>query len=154
MLQWYLGHRRQNQMNAPFVFSKFATILKDKKQKNPNCTLNDKDIDILCNWYKELYLLWDGTFAAARTINPTEDGLALYCQFVNTAVHCHAKIGCSITHNVHLMRLHVWVQMKKIPGGLGEKMEDWVELQHQSGSRERRRFRTTRDSEVRDIARG
>ena len=32
-------------------------------------------------------------------------------------------------------------------------MEDWVELQHQSGSRERRRFRTTRDREVRAIAR-
>ena len=43
--------------------------------------------------------------------------------------------------------------MKNLPGGLGKKMEDWVELQHQSGSRERRRFRTTRDREVRAIAR-
>ena len=77
----------------------------------------------------------------------------LYCRFVNAAVHCHKKISCSITHKVHLMCLHVWVQMKKIPGGLGEKMEDWVELQHQSGSRKRRRFRTTRDREVRAIAR-
>ena len=49
--------------NASFVFYKVATILKGEKQKNPNCTLTDEDIDILCNCYKELYLLWDGTFA-------------------------------------------------------------------------------------------
>ena len=43
--------------NALFVVPKFATILKDEKQKNPNCILTNKDIDILCNRYKELYLL-------------------------------------------------------------------------------------------------
>ena len=47
---------------------------------------------------------------------------------------------------------HVAKQMK-IPGGLGEKMEDWVELQHQSGSRDRRRFRTTQNIAVRAKAR-
>ena len=99
--------------NAPFVFSKFATILKDEKRKNPNCTLTDKDIDILCNRYKELYLLWDGAFATARTINPTEDDLALYCRFANAAVHCHKKIGCSITHKVHLMWLNSQVDWVK-----------------------------------------
>jgi hypothetical protein len=36
-------------------------------------------------------------------------------------------------------------QMKNIPGGLGDKMEDWVERQHQWGMRQRRRFCTVQD---------
>jgi len=47
------------------------------------------------------------------------------------------------------MLCHVYDQMKNIPGGLGEKMEDWVELMHQIGARARRRFRTTKDVQMR-----
>lgn len=43
--------------------------------------------------------------------------------------------------------------MRYIPGGLGEKMEDWVELMHQIGARARRRFRTTKDLAMRAKAR-
>jgi hypothetical protein len=43
--------------------------------------------------------------------------------------------------------------MKNIPGGLGDKMEDWVERQHQWGMRQRRRFRTVQDPLVRALAR-
>ncbi len=38
-------------------------------------------------------------------------------------------------------------------GGLGDKMEDWVERLHQWGMRERRRFRTVQDPLVRARAR-
>jgi len=138
--------------NASFVFDEFAKILKDEARKNNHCTLSDDDIDHICDQHKEVYLLWDGAFSTARTINPTEDDRSLYCRFVNAAVHCHVKLGCSVTHKVHLMHTHVVVQMK-IPGGLGEKMEDWVELQHQSGSRDRRRYRTTKDIAIRATAR-
>eukprot|EP00984_Skeletonema_dohrnii_P014256 scaffold5971_cov111-Skeletonema_dohrnii-CCMP3373.AAC.1 len=34
--------------------------------------------------------------------------------------------------------------MKSIPGGLGDKMEDWVELMHQTGQRLRVRFRSVK----------
>ena len=44
-------------------------------------------------------------------------------------------------------------QMKNIPGGLGDKMEDWVERQHQWGMRQRRRFRNVQDPLVRALAR-
>ena len=49
------------------------------------------------------------------------------CENVFAAVHCHVQIGCNVTHKVHLMWRHVVNQMKYVPGGLGEKMEDWVE---------------------------
>lgn len=98
------------------------------------------------------HLFWDGAFAVARTTNPNEEDRTLYCRFVNAAVYSHVRIGCNVTHKVHLMWGHVAKQMRN-PGGLGEKMEDWVELQHQSGCRERRRFRTTQNIAVRAKAR-
>ena len=69
---------------------------------------------------------------------------ALYEKFVYAAVVCHISIGCSVTHKVHLMYKHVAVHMR-VPGGLGQKMEDWVELQHQGGMRERTQYRTMGD---------
>jgi hypothetical protein len=38
-------------------------------------------------------------------------------------------------------------------GGVGDKMEDWVERRHQWGMRQRRRFRTVQDPLVRALAR-
>jgi len=136
--------------NASFVFDEFAKILKAGKKED---SVSDDDIDEVCRQHKQLFVLWDGAFAAARTINPTEEDHALYSRFVTAAVNCHIKVGCSVTHKVHLMGAHVAWQMRTIPGGLGEKMEDWVELQHQSGSRARKRFRTTKDLVVRATAR-
>ena len=44
---------------------------------------------------------------------------------------------------------HVLTQMQTIPGQFGKKMDDWVELQHQSGRRARIRWRNTRDIAIR-----
>ena len=43
--------------------------------------------------------------------------------------------------------------MENIPGGLGDKMEDWVEKQHQMGKQERARFRTMKNLQHRSDAR-
>jgi len=51
------------------------------------------------------------------------------------------------------MLRHVEWQMKNIPGGLGDKMEDWVERLHQWGMQQRRRFRTVQNPLVRAMAR-
>ena len=62
-------------------------------------------------------------------------------------------LQCSITPKMHSMLRHVKWQMKNLPGGLGDKMEDWVERQHQWGMRMRRRFRTVQDPLVHALAR-
>ena len=133
--------------NASFVFDEFAKILKAKKRSE--CRLSDDDIDRLCEEHKQCLLLWDGAFSLARGINPTDHDCNLYLCYVKAAVDCHIRLGISVTPKVHLMLCHVYDQMKNIPGGLGEKMEDWVELMHQIGARARRRFRTTRDVKMR-----
>ncbi len=48
---------------------------------------------------------------------------------------------------------HVEWQMTNIRGGLGDKMEDWVERLHQDGKRKRLRFRTVQNPIARAHAR-
>ncbi len=43
--------------------------------------------------------------------------------------------------------------MTNIGGGLGDKMEDWVERLHQTGKRQRLRYRTVQNPVVRSLAR-
>jgi hypothetical protein len=139
--------------NAAYVFDEFADILKKEENRNANSSMSTAEIDLLCENTKQLFLLWDGAFALARKIKPTPEDCELYRQFVQAAVECHVVMGCNITHKVHLMLAHVYLQMKSVPRGLGEKMEDWVERQHQIGSRQRRRFRTMKDLQRRASAR-
>ena len=131
-------------MNATYVFDEFAKkILKEGRKADG---LTEAEIDKLCEDHKVTLLLWDGAFSTARTIDPTEDDIGLYKQFVYAAVVCHVRIGCNVTHKVHLMWKHVAVQMK-VPGGLGQKMEDWLELQHQGGMSSRVQYRTMGDAQ-------
>jgi hypothetical protein len=75
--------------------------------------------------------LWDGAFLLARTINPTDKDADTYKVFVLAVVHGSKVLQCSITPNLHAMLRHVQWQMKNLLGGLGDKMEDWVEHLHQ-----------------------
>jgi hypothetical protein len=50
------------------------------------------------------------------------------------------------------MLIHVQCQMKNIWGGLGDKMEGWVERQHQWGMQQRWRFCTVQDPLVCTLA--
>ena len=52
-----------------------------------------------------------------------------------------------------LMWRHVAEQMKNVLGGLGEKMEDWVERQHQDGKRSRDAYRRVANVQARADAR-
>jgi hypothetical protein len=54
----------------------------------------------------------------------------------NMVVTGHVNLGLTITPKVHLMLKHVWWQTEDTRGGLGDKMEDWDEKQHQIGKQE------------------
>ncbi len=64
----------------------------------------------------------------------------IYLRYVQAGVHGNAVLRCTITPKVHLMLKHVAWQMQNIRGGLGDKMEDWVERLHQTGMPLRQRF--------------
>ena len=105
--------------NVSYLFDEFASILKSGKRSN--CELSDGHIDTLCRHFQSVFLLWDGAFSYARTINPTENDVTAYQQFVDAAVIGHVSLGLTITPKAHLMLKHVWWQMENIPGGLGDK---------------------------------
>jgi hypothetical protein len=129
--------------NASHIFDQFAAILKEGKRKD--CLLSDDDIGLLCLHFWEAYVLWDGAFLLARKIDPTDEDAETYQRFALAALQGSLILQCSITPKVHAMLRHVKWQMKKLPGGLGDKMEDWVERLHQWGIRMRRRFCTVQD---------
>jgi hypothetical protein len=133
------------------AFDQLAAILKEGKRKD--CLLSDDDIGLLCLHFREVYVLWDGAFSLARKIDPTDEDTKTYQRFVLAALQGSLTLQCSITPKVHAMLRHVKWQMKNLPGGLGDKMEDWVERLHQWGIRMRRRFRTVQDPLVRAHAR-
>jgi hypothetical protein len=100
--------------NASHIFDKFAAIFKEGKRKE--CLLSDTDIESMCLHFWEVYVLWDGEFLLARTINPTDKDADTYQTFVFAAVHGIKILQCSITPKVHAMLRHVQWQMKNLPG--------------------------------------
>jgi hypothetical protein len=79
--------------------------------------LSDANINALCLQFREVFVLWDGAFSLARTINPTEMDSKTYRMFVNAAAKGSKDLQCTITPKVHLMLKHVEWQMRNIWGG-------------------------------------
>ena len=136
---------------AAYLFDKFSSIL--QAGKRDACELDNKCIDALCRHFKLVFLLWDGAFSLARKKYPSEEDAKQYQQFIDAAVIEHVNLGLTITPKVHLMFKHVRWQMVEIEGGLGDKMEDWIEKLHQVGKQLRARYRTTMNLQKRAAAR-
>ncbi len=115
--------------------------------------LLDFNIDALCLQFREVFVLWDGAFSLARTINPVEADMQIYRLYVDAAVQGSKDLQCTVTPKVHLMLEHIEWQMRNIQGGLGDKMEDWVERLHQTKKRERLRYRTLQNPIIRSLPR-
>ena len=111
--------------NATHIFEEFAVIFKEGKREN--CILSNKAMVAMCLNFREVFVLWDVAFLLARTVNPMKQVIMTYQQYVLAAVHKDMALYCTVTPKVHLMLKHVAWQMGEIKGGLGDKMEDWVE---------------------------
>jgi len=137
--------------NATHLFDKFSSLL--QSEKRDECELDNNSINALCQHFKMVFVLWDGAFLLARTKYPTSEHSQKYQQFIDAAVIGHVNLGLTITLKVHLMFKHVRCQMDNIKGGLGNKMEDWIEKSHQVGKQLRARFRTIKNLQDRANAR-
>jgi hypothetical protein len=101
--------------NGTYLFDKLALIFKEGKR--PDCLLSDGNMDDLCLHFREVFVLWDGTFLLARTTNPDGRDISTYRTYVMAAVQGHTDLKCAITPKVHLMLKHVEWQMNNIRGG-------------------------------------
>ena len=133
--------------NVTYLFDQFAAIFKERRREG--CLLSHADIDSMCLHFREVFVLWDGAFSLARTVDPMGEEIITYQSFVSAAVEGSRTLGCPITPKVHTMLRHVHWQMRNLHWGLGDKMEDWVERLHQWGMQQRRQFRTVQNPLVR-----
>ncbi len=106
--------------NATYFFDELAVII--KAGNRPGSVLSDAHVEVLCLHFKKVFVLWDGAFLLAQTVNPMEHDTTTYLRYVQAAVHGNAALRCTITPKVHLMLKHVACQMRNIWGGLGDKM--------------------------------
>jgi hypothetical protein len=134
--------------NASHVFDCISVVFKEGK-RDDCLLLTDAEIELLCLHFREVFILWDGAFSLARTVNPMELDVITYRRYVLAAVEGSKALQCTVTPKVHMMLKHVEWQMTNMKGGLGDKMEDWVERLHQTGMRTRQRFCTLQTPLVR-----
>jgi hypothetical protein len=134
--------------NSTYIFHQLAWIFQEGKS-----LLSNNKIATLCLHFREVFVLWDGIFLLARTINSDEADISTYRMYKTAAMQGYTDLKCAITPKVHLMLKHVEWQMKYIRGGLEDKMEDWVERMHQDGMHEQQRFWTLKNPEIRTKAR-
>ena len=87
---------RKVMTNACYIFNTFATIF--KAGKRPNCMLSDANINALCMQFCEVFVLWDGAFLLARTINPIEIDCSTYRMYVRAAVNGAVKTCDAPSH--------------------------------------------------------
>ncbi len=79
--------------------------------------LSDANVNALCLHFWEVFILWDGAFSLARTVNPMKNDTKTYLHYVSKVVHGNDALHCTITPKVHLMFKHVAWQIRNIWGG-------------------------------------
>jgi hypothetical protein len=62
--------------NATYFFDELAVII--KAGNRPGSILPDTHVEALCLHFREVFVLWDGEFLFARTVNPTEHDTTTY----------------------------------------------------------------------------
>ena len=107
--------------NADVIFKQFADILKDPSNRRSDCALNNDEIDLLCQQFADLSMLWDGALSYASKIDPSEEDIVMYERFAKAAIFSHQSMGCSVTHKGHLMWAHTACQMRNIPGDMSHE---------------------------------
>jgi len=123
--------------HADYVFGEFAKILQQSKKED--CSMSDDDIENMCNKYARAFFgtehfhLLESSAQQQQILNNT-DNIRLQQSDITQ------EIGCTITIKGHIMFQHVIQQLLSIPGGLGDKVEDWIKRQHQEQTSLRKRF--------------
>ena len=100
--------------NASHVFDCISVVFKEGKRDD--CLLPNAEIESLCLHFCEMFVLWDGAFSLAQTVNPMELDVITYQRYVLAAVEGSKSLQCTVTPKVHMMLKHVEWQMMNIKG--------------------------------------
>ena len=77
----------------------------------------------------------DATFGCLRIIDPTEEELLLAEKFVDDVKTAWKELALSVTPKAHLLFNHAVAASRNF-GGLGDKVEEFVEEMHQHSKKQ------------------
>ena len=76
--------------NATNLFDQLVLLFIEGKRHD--CVLLENDISALCLLFREVFVLWDGTFLLARTIDPTDEDIEAYWKYIDVAAQGHTDL--------------------------------------------------------------
>lgn len=138
---------------AEKIMETIKVHLLEVAENNPKCKLSKDEIEKICDDHKDLLILWDGALAKVMTVNPTEDDCKQAEKYIKNALQLMRDMGISITPKAHGMEDHVVKQMAKVPGGIGNLVEHWIEKYHQEGYKFDMKYRNMPDEVAKAMVR-
>ena len=123
---------RRIMADAEKIFDEIGEILVRNAKREKDCT--GRQIRDKCKEYGKLTTLLDGAFSMLRLTDASDDDCNKAAQYISKAMTLWRKLGFSVTPKAHILEDHAVKQMRRL-GGLGDYLEDFIELSHQSGKR-------------------
>ena len=121
--------------NAEALFGREnGTVRTFLLEKSPDDEVK-RETNLVCDDVCLSLKLWDGAFLRIHKVDPDPDWCDKTQEIIDRAMALHRRMGLSVTPKAHGMEHHVVPQMRRIPGGIGKLMENWVEQYHQDGYR-------------------
>ena len=143
-------------MKAKTVYDSFRALLKGLPTVSTpgspalRIPLTDGIIDEICDDAIELLQCWDDFFSLLARAKPTENDLSNAHKIAEKAVAKHREMMGKLTPKGHLCEDHAINQFLSLPPGLFRLLiEEWVEHNHQIGSRVETRYRNQQDIDLR-----
>ena len=133
------GHIGILMERAEDIIDDVESYLIDSKKNLVNDTTNqvpasDEDIRTTCESIKHLLVLWDMIFSLVHTEYPSVEDCDMTQEFIDTAISIGDRLGMSRTIKIHGCMSHIVSQMRRIPCGLSDFDENFMEQYHQKGA--------------------
>ena len=88
----------------------------------------------MCESIKHLLVLWDMILSLVHTEYPSDEDCNRTQDFIDAAISIGDKLGMSRTIKIHGCMSHIVSQMRRIPCGLSDFDENFMEQYHQKGA--------------------
>ena len=132
------GHIGILMERAEDIMNDVETYLIDSKKNLVNNPTNqvpasDEDIRSMCESIN-LLVLWDMILSLVHTEYPSDEDCNRTQNFIDAAISIGDKLGMSRTIKIHGCMSHIVSQMRRIPCGLSDFDENFMEQYHQKGA--------------------
>lgn len=115
-----------------------------RSRDREKCKYSEDEIKVICSDLALTLTVWDAVFAMSQRTDLSPQECNKLQEMVDLGVEQFRNMGLSITNKLHGSEKHMVEQIKTTPGGIGPKMEHWMEKYHQEGAKFDAQHRTTK----------